>query len=165
MTESVVLKKEMPPYNVFDERCPTRDVLARIADKWALLILARLENDVFPWIGKKPVADLLAPDLLAVVRRVEGRGAGETAHRVLQNIGQVLRYAVITGRADRDVSADLRGALAPVRGKNLAAIVEPAKVGPLLRMLDSYEGSFIVASALRLAPLVFVRPGELQKYL
>ena len=128
-------------------------------------ILARLENDVFPWIGKKPVADLLAPDLLAVVRRVEGRGAGETAHRVLQNIGQVLRYAVITGRADRDVSADLRGALAPVRGKNLAAIVEPAKVGPLLRMLDSYEGSFIVASALRLAPLVFVRPGELQKYL
>lgn len=125
-------------------------------------ILARLENDVFPWIGKKPVADLLAPELLAVVRRVEGRGAGETAHRVLQNIGQVLRYAVVTGRADRDVSADLRGALAPVRGKNLAAVVEPAKVGPLLRMLDSYEGSFIVASALRLAPLVFVRPGELR---
>ena len=125
-------------------------------------ILRRLELDVFPWIGSRPVREVLAPDLLAIVRRVEQRGAGETAHRILQNCGQILRYAVVTGRADRDVSADLRGALPPARGKNLAAVTDPAKVGPLLRVLDGYEGSYIVSAALRLAPLVFVRPGELR---
>lgn len=126
-------------------------------------ILRRLELDIFPWIGGKAVADITPPDLLAAVRRIEARGALETAHRALQNCGQVLRYAVATGRADRDASSDLRGALPPVRKSHLAAVTEPDKVAPMLRVFDGYEGSFIVKCALRLAPLVFVRPGELRK--
>lgn len=143
-----------------------REWHARQAAAWvpshAGRILARLEKDVFPHVGRHQTADLKAPELLAVVRRIEARGAGETAHRVLQNCGQILRYAIATGRADRDVAADLRGALTPVRGKNLAAVTDPAQVGPLLRALDGYKGSPIVRAALRLAPLVFVRPGELR---
>lgn len=126
-------------------------------------ILRRLERDVFPWIGGRPVADVAAPELLAVLRRIEGRGALETAHRALGNCGQVLRYAVATGRAERDASGDLRGALPPVRGEHFAAVTEPKKVGELLRVLDGYRGTLTVQCALRLAPLVFVRPGELRK--
>ncbi len=126
-------------------------------------ILRRFERDIFPWIGGKPIADITAPDLLAAVRRTESRGAIETAHRALQNCGQVLRYAVATGRALRDVSVDLRGALTPAITEHLAAVTEPAQVAPMLRAFDGYEGGFIVKSALRLAPLVFVRPGELRR--
>jgi integrase len=126
-------------------------------------IIRRLERDIFPWIGSKPVADLTAPDLLSTVRRIESRGALETAHRALQNCGQVLRYAVATGRALRDVSADLKGALPSPRETHLAAVTEPAKVAPMLRAFDGYSGSFVTKCALRLAPLVFVRPGELRK--
>ena len=125
-------------------------------------ILSRLERDIFPWIGGTPIADITAPQLLAVVRRIEQRGALETAHRVLQNCGQVFRYAVATGRAERDPSGDLRGALSPVKGKHFAAVTDPKQVGSLLRVLDGYEGTLIVRCALRLAPLVFVRPGELR---
>lgn len=125
-------------------------------------ILRRFERDVFPWIGASPVADVTAPDLLTVVRRIEKRGALETAHRALGNCGQVIRYAVATGRAMRDPSGDLRGALPPVKGEHFAAVTEPKLVGQLLRTLDDYQGTFIVISALRLAPLVFVRPGELR---
>ncbi len=126
-------------------------------------IIRRLERDVFPWIGDRPIAELTAPELLAVVRRIEGRGAIETAHRALQNCGQVLRYAVATGRAERDPTGDLRGALPPVKGKHFAAVTDPAQVAELLRSLDGYKGTFAVSCALRLAPLVFVRPGELRK--
>lgn len=125
-------------------------------------ILRRFERDIFPWLGGKPIADITAPDLLAAIRRIETRGALETAHRALQNCGQVFRYAVATGRAERDPSGDLKGALPPVKGTNFAAITDPAKVGPLLRARDSYEGTPIVRAALQLAPLVFVRPGELR---
>jgi len=126
-------------------------------------IIQRFERDVFPWIGTRPVADITAPELLAVIRRIEGRGVLETAHRALSNCGQVFRYAVATGRAMSDPCRDLRGALTPVKGGHFAALTEPAKVGELLRTLDGYKGSFIVACALRLMPLVFVRPGELRK--
>jgi integrase len=126
-------------------------------------IIRRLERDIFPWIGSKPVADLTAPDLLSTVRRIESRGALETAHRALQNCGQVLRYAVATGRALRDVSVDLRGAMPSPRETHLAAVTEPDKVAPMLRAFDGYSGSFVTKCALRLAPLVFVRPGELRK--
>jgi integrase len=126
-------------------------------------ILRRLERDVFPWVGGRPIADVTAPELLAVLRRIEGRGALETAHRALGNCGQVLRYAVATGRAERDASGDLRGALPPVRGEHFAAVTEPKKVGELLRALNGYRGTLTVQCALRLAPLVFVRPGELRK--
>jgi integrase len=126
-------------------------------------ILRRLERDIFPWIGKKPIADLTPPGLLSVVRRIESRGAVETAHRALQNCGQVIRYAVATGRAPRDITADLRGALPPTQETHLAAVTEPAQVAPMLRAFDDYSGSFVTKCALRLAPLVFVRPGELRR--
>ena len=128
----------------------------------ANLILRRLERDIFPWMGSRPVASITAPELLTVVRRIEQRGALDTAHRVLQNCGQVFRYAVATGRAQRDPSGDLRGALPPVRKKHFAALTEPKQVGPLLRVPDGYQGTLIVRCALRFAPLVFVRPGELR---
>ncbi len=125
-------------------------------------IIRRLERDIFPWIGGSPIAEVTAPKLLDVVRRIEQRGALETAHRTLQNCGQVFRYAVATGRAERDPSGDLRGALPPVKGEHFAAVTEPEKLAGILRALDSYEGTLVVRCALRLAPLVFVRPGELR---
>lgn len=126
-------------------------------------ILRRLERDVFPWIGSKPVAEVSAPDLLSVARRIEARGRLETAHRALQNCGQVFRYAVATGRAERDPTGDLRGALPPTREKHMAAITNPVEVGALLRAIDAFRGTLIVQSALKLSALVFVRPGELRQ--
>ena len=122
----------------------------------------RLERDIFPWLGSRPISEITAPDLLKVLRRIEGRGAAETAHRARQISGQVFRYAIATGRASRDPAADLRGALAPVRTVHLAALTDPKAIGGLLRAIDGYQGHFITKSALRLAPLVFVRPGELR---
>lgn len=129
----------------------------------ATTVIRRLERDVFPWLGTHPAGEIAAPDLLTVLRRVEARGALETAHRIHQVCGQVFRYAVATGRAQRDPTADLRGALPPVREKHHAALTKPADVAALLRTIDGYRGSFVVRCAMRLAPLVFVRPGELRK--
>ena len=123
----------------------------------------RLEKDVIPWIGSKPIADITAPQLLETVRRIEARGALETAHRVLNICSQVFRYAIATGRAKYNPSNDLRGALPPVKGKHFAAVTEPEQVGEVLRALDGYAGTLPVRCALRLAPLVFVRPGELRQ--
>ena len=126
-------------------------------------IMGRLENDLFPWIGNRPVAEIKAPELLRCLRRIENRGALETAHRVLQNAGQVFRYAIATGRADRDPSADLRGALAPWKPQHYPAPTDPKAVGELLRAIDGYTGGNVVKAMLQLAPLVFVRPGELRQ--
>ncbi|HQI02590.1 MAG TPA: integrase arm-type DNA-binding domain-containing protein, partial [Deltaproteobacteria bacterium] len=123
----------------------------------------RLERDVFPWLGKKPIGEIKPPDLLAVLRRVESRGALETAHRIRTICGQVLRYAVATGRAERDSATDLRGALPPVREKHHAAITDPEEVGDLLRAIDGFKGTYQVKCALKLAPMFFVRPGELRQ--
>lgn len=125
-------------------------------------ILRRLELDAFPWIGGEPVADLTAPQILACLRRIESRGAIETAHRILNYTSSILRYAVATGRALRNPAADLRGALPPTITTHRAAITEPKAAGALLRAIDAYEGSFVVKTALRLAPMVFLRPGELR---
>ncbi len=139
----------------------------KFSSKWeptsADRILRRFDRDVFPWIGKRPIAELRAPELLTVLRRIESRGTKETAHRIKQNCGQVFRYAVATGRAERDCTADLRGALPPTRAKHHASIVDPKGVGQLLRALDGYSGHFVTKCALRIAPLVFVRPGELRR--
>jgi integrase len=144
-----------------------REWYLKFSPSWAAShgdkIKRRLERDVFPWIGERPIAKIAAPDLLTVLRRIESRGAIETAHRALQNCGRVFRFAVATGRADRDPCGDLRGALAPVKSKNFAAITDPKVIGELLRALDGYQGSPVTKAALRLAPLVFVRPGELRK--
>lgn len=126
-------------------------------------IIRRLERDIFPWIGGRPVADVTARELLDVLRRIEARGALETAHRALGNCGQIFRYAIATGRAERDPSGDLRGALPPVKGEHFAAVTDPKRLAEILRALDGYQGTLTVQCALRLAPLVFVRPGELRK--
>ena len=125
--------------------------------------LTRIKNDAFPWIGNKNINDITAPELLTVLRRVESRGALETAHRINQICGQIFRYAIATGRAERDPSGDLKGALPPTRTKHHASIVEPKKIGELLRAINEYSGSFITATALKLSPLLFVRPGELRQ--
>jgi integrase len=144
----------------------TREWIDRQMKSWVKghgeRILTRFERDIFPWIGARPIADLTAPELLTTVRRIEKRGALETAHRALGNCGQVFRYAIATGRAKRDPTVDLRGALPPVRPTHFAAITEPKRVGALMRAIEGYEGSLTVRCALRLAPLVFVRPGELR---
>ena len=144
-----------------------REWFEKFSAKWvpshADKIIRRLERDVFPWLGSRPIAQIKAPELLAAVQRIEDRGAIDTAHRALQNCGQIFRYAIATGRAERDISADLRGALAPKSKAHLPAITDPKAIGGLLRSIDGYSGYFVTKCALRLAPLVFVRPGELRK--
>lgn len=126
-------------------------------------ILARLKKDIFPWIGKRPISEIKAPELLKVLERIQNRGAIETAHRALQNCGQIFRYAVITGRAEYDVSTNLRGALQPVKKRNHASITEPSEISHLLRAMDDYVGYFATKCALKLSALFFVRPGELRQ--
>jgi integrase len=121
-----------------------------------------LERNIFPWLGSRPITDILPKDILECLRRVEDRGTIETAHRTLQICGQVYRYAVATGRVERDITPDLRGALPPAKGEHFAAITDPKQVAELLRAIDSYQGSLPAVCALKLAPLVFVRPGELR---
>jgi integrase len=121
-----------------------------------------LERNVFPWLGSKPIADIVAADVLECAERVENRGTIETAHRTLQLCGQVFRYSVGKRKVVADVTRDLRGQLQPSKGSSFASMTEPLKVGSLLRAIDDYTGSYVVKSALQLAPLVFVRPGELR---
>ena len=113
------------------------------------------------WVWRD-IGKIEAVELLAVVRRVEERGALDVAHRVLTTAGQVWRYAVATGKAQRDVSADIRGALKPHHGKHFAAITDPQKLGQLIRVIRGYQGGPIVRAALQLAPMLFQRPGELR---
>ena len=126
-------------------------------------VLRRLERDVFPFIGSRPIAAIEPPDLLAVLRRIEDRGAIESAHRARASCSQVFRYAIQTDRAKRDPTADLRGAIAAPQRTNFAAVVDPNEIGPLLRAIHGYQGAPETVAALRLAPLVFVRPGELRR--
>lgn len=144
-----------------------REWFAKFSPQWAPShaekIIRRLENDAFPWIGSKPIADITPPQLLAAIRRTETRGALDTAHRLKQNCGQVFRYAVATGRAERDPSQDLRDAIPSVKKNHFASITDPVQVGELLRAIEGFRGTFIVQCALRLAPMFFVRPGELRR--
>jgi integrase len=117
---------------------------------------------LFPHIGSRPIATITPPELLSVLRRIEVRGRLETCHRTKQRAGQVFRYAIATGRAEHDITADLRDALTPVKMQHFAAITEPRRVGELLRAIDGYAGQPSTAYALRLAPYLFVRPGELR---
>lgn len=121
-----------------------------------------LETLIFPHLSSKPISKLTAADFLVPLRKVEGRGKHETAHRAKQRCGQVMRYAVATSRAERDVTADLRGALAPVVTRNRPSITDPVRIGQLLRAIESYEGYPATSFALRLSPHVFTRPTELR---
>ena len=126
------------------------------------LLRRRLELYIFPTIGNRPIATITAPDLLAPLRRIENCKRFETARRTRSACGRIFRYAIATGRAERDVAADLNGALVTVKPKNFAAITDPKRIGELLRAIDSYQGQPAVMNALKIAPLVFVRPGELR---
>jgi integrase len=121
-----------------------------------------LEKDLYPFIGKRPIASITAPELLATLRRIESRGANDIAHRAKQTAGQVFRYAVATGRAERDPSSDLKGALKPRNKKHHAALTEPKDVGRLLVAIDGFDGTQVVKTALQLSPLLFQRPGEIR---
>lgn len=124
--------------------------------------LRMFERLIFPHLGRRPIARITVPELLQVLKRIEATGHHNTCHRAKQRCGQVFRYAIVTGRAERDLTSDLRGALAPVRTRNLAAITDPARIGELMRDIDSYSGHTVTPLAMKLAPLVFVRPGELR---
>jgi len=128
----------------------------------AQTIFRFLEKDIFPWLGNRPIKDVTAPEVLSALRKIESRGAHEKARRCRGYAGMAFRYAIATGRAERDPSADLKGALAPVKVKHHASITDPKAVGALLRSINGYTGSFVTKCALQLAPLVFVRPGELR---
>ena len=132
------------------------------ADSHKEKVIRRFELYLFPWIGKKPISSITAPQMLETLRRIEKQNKVETAHRTLQTAGQVFRYAVQTGRAIRDVTADLKGALPATTVKHMAAFTEPKDVAELLRALDAFNGSLTVQCAIKLAPLVFVRPSELR---
>lgn len=144
-----------------------REWYAKRSPKWApshaSKVISRFERDVFPWLGSRPIKDIAAPEILAVLRRMESRGAVDSAHRAHQNCGQVFRYAVATGRAERDPTGDLRGAIAPALKTHFATIKDPKAIGDLLRAIEVYRGSFVTKCALQLAPMLFVRPGELRK--
>jgi integrase len=132
------------------------------ADSYSDHIIRRFERDIFPWIGHTPIKKITPAALLACLKRIEARGTRETAHRVYQNIGLVFRHAAATGRLTHDPSAPLKGKLLPTNEKRLASITDPKEYGELLRAIDAYSGSHTVRTALRLAPLVFVRPTELR---
>jgi len=143
-----------------------REWFAKQKHSWAAnhadKIESRMERDLFPWLGKRPINEIKAPELLGVLRRIEERGAVDTAHRAQQNCGQIFRYAIATGRAEYNPVPDLKGALPPVKQTHYGAITDPKEIGELLRAIDGYRGSLITRCAMQLAPMVFVRPGELR---
>lgn len=126
-------------------------------------ILSALTRVFFPLIGTKPISSMKAHELLEPLRRIEGRGAVESAHRALQTCGQIFRYAIATGRAEHNIAADLKGALPPAKKTHFASITDPAKIGTLLNMISQYPGNIYVKFVLMLSPLVMVRPSELRE--
>ena len=134
-----------------------------LAPSYSVKVIRRFERDLFPTLGSMAITDMKPIDLLKALRAIEARGAVETAHRALGECGQAFRYAVATQRVERDITADLRGALQPVQGEHFAAITDPQQVGALLRAINGYTGTATVCAALKLAPLFFVRPGELRR--
>jgi integrase len=123
---------------------------------------ARLKRDVYPWIGALPVGAIDPPKILSVIRKIENRGVIETAHRALENISQVLRYAVATARIQSDPSRDLKGALKKTTTSHMAAITNPRELSAALRAIDGYTGTYVVRAALQLTPLLLLRPGEIR---
>jgi integrase len=134
-----------------------------LAPSYAVKVIRRFERDLLPTLGNVAIAEMKPIDLLKALRAIEARGAVETAHRALGECGQVFRYAVATQRTERDITGDLRGALQPATGEHFAAITDPQQVGALLRAIHGYTGTATVCAALKLAPLFFVRPGELRR--
>ncbi|WP_323845377.1 tyrosine-type recombinase/integrase [Microbulbifer magnicolonia] len=152
-----------------------RNSFAAVAEEWFAAKMAHLSKsskdrahlalsrDLNPYLGKRPISEVTPPEVLRCLRRIESRGTQETAHRVKRVASQVFRFAVATGKADRDPTTDLTGALTPTKKKHLAAITEPTEVGCLMVAIDGYQGTPVVRTALKLSPLLFCRPGELRK--
>lgn len=132
------------------------------AESYSIKLMSRFKNDVFPWLGNRPIATIEPPEILKCLKRVEERGALDSAHRIKRNIGQVFRYAVATGRAQRDQTADLKGSLPPTKKTNLAAIIDPVQVGRLMRDIQAYEGHLVTRIALQLSAYLFQRPNEIR---
>ena len=132
------------------------------SESYANDVLRRLESNAFPTIGNLPINEISAADMLAVLNKMEKRGIGETTYRIRAISSQIFRYAIVTGRAERDPAADLIGTLAPRKRIHYATITEPNQIGQLLRAISSYEGALITKIALKIAPYIFVRPGELR---
>lgn len=131
----------------------------RYAARW----IERMEKDLFPWIGSLPLQDITAPLLLQTLRRIEARGANETAHTLRQTAGQVFRYGIATGRCERNPAPDLHGALQPIVVKHMAAVLDPSGVSALMRAIASYEGQALTRAALELSALLFQRPGNIRQ--
>ena len=152
-----------------------RNSFAAVSEEWFAAKVAHLskssqerakravDRDLVPYLGKRPVSEIIAEEVLRCLRRVESRGTVETAHRVKRVASQVFRFAVQTGKADRDPTADLTGALKPTQKGHLAAITNPVEIGKLMVAIHGYQGTPIVRTALMLSPLLFCRPGELRK--
>jgi len=144
LKNSVKRSKKMVEENSFE--AVAREWHAKFTPQWSKShgerILIRLEQNIFPWVGKRPINEVNAPEILSTLRRIENRGAVETAHRVSQICGQVFRYAIVTGKAERNPTADLRGALAPVKQKHHASITDTAEIGRLLCSINDYHGHF-----------------------
>lgn len=155
----------MPGLGTFEHAA--REWHAHMSPSWspthAVKVLALLVNDLFPYIGARPLAELTPPELLKQAKRVEARGAVETAYRVLKAAGAVFRFSVQRGYCESDPTRDLKGAVVLPVAKHRAAVTDPTKLGELLRAIDAYQGTPVVRAALALAPLVFLRPGELRK--
>jgi len=133
------------------------------AERYTKDLENRLAKNLFPYLGRQPITKITAPEILKVVRKIEDRGAFETAHRVLQTLGQIFRYAIATSRAEYDPTRDLKEALIPVKKGHRAAMVRPEEVAELMRAIDGYQGDEVTRCALKLAAFFFVRPGELRK--
>jgi integrase len=155
------------------EKAAQIDTFEAIAREWLDLQSKKLSpitleksrwllNFLYPHIGQRPIREIAAPDVLVALRKIEARGHHETTHRAKQKCGQVFRYAIVTGRAERDITTDLRGALESATSRHHASITDPSKIGALLRAIDGYDGERTTAIALKLAALTFVRPGELR---
>jgi integrase len=144
----------------------TREWFSKINPTWAeshsKRVIRCLERDIFPGLGNTPISLVTPVNILEQLRKIEARGALETAHRARWSIGQIFRYAVATGRTDRNPAADLKGALPPTIEKHYPAVTDPSRLAEILRILDDYHGTPVTRCALRLAPFVFVRPGELR---
>lgn len=158
------LEAQLQSVNTFE--AVARELHATKASGWsaqyAARWLERMEKDLFPWLGAVPLPEITAPMLLNTLRRIEKRGARETAHTLRQTAGQVFRYGIATGRCERNPAPDLHGALQPLNVKHMAAILEPAKAGELMRAMHDYPGQPVTRAALLLSALLFQRPGNMR---
>lgn len=144
-----------------------REWVERYSSGWAAgtrrRVLAAQGRYIFPLIGKRPIRQITAPELLVALRHIEKNGKLFTAHRILQDCGRIFRYAIATGRGERDTAADLRGALPPAKGGNFATITDPASIGILIKNIDEYTGDITIKAALKMIAYTFVRSGELRR--